>query len=223
MTKYFHSTHFTDPPTNPVSHLLYSAMSAHNSDNFIRAADLNFGNSYCNYTVLSPNPLDHTAPELFPSFGLTQLIDIPTRVTDSIRGVTTSLIDLIFCKDIDTIQSHVTLPCIADHDGVFVSFHCQIEKVKQGTKESLITRMWTKLPSMISSKLLILKQSCQNQWLSKQKHWQLFLQMHLPNLFQSKMSPLGSNDQPWVNSYTRLCSRKRIEITSFSKKLTVNF
>ena len=34
---------------------------------------------------------------------------------------------------------------------------------------------------------------------------------------------IRSNDQPWVNSYTRLCSGKRIEITSFSKKLTVNF
>ena len=103
-----------------------SSMSVHNADNFILAADLNFGNSsYCKYPVLSPKPLDDKAPVLFSSFGLTQLIDNPTRFTDSTRGVTTSLINLIFCKDIDNIESHGTLPCIADHDGVFVSAELQ--------------------------------------------------------------------------------------------------
>ena len=61
-----------------------------------------------------------------PSFSpALAIIDIPTRVTDSTRGVTAFLIDLIFCKHIDNIQSHGTLPCIADHDGVFVSAELQ--------------------------------------------------------------------------------------------------
>ena len=123
------NTLYRPPNESNESHALFlsesekilSSMSAHNADNFILAADLNFGNSsYCTYPVLSPKPLDDKAPVLFSSFGLTQLIDNPTRFTDSTRGVTTSLINLIFCKDIDNIESHGTLPCIADHDGVFV-------------------------------------------------------------------------------------------------------
>ena len=34
---------------------------------------------------------------------------------------------------------------------------------------------------------------------------------------------IRSKDQPWVNSYTRLLLRKKIEITSFLRKSIVNF
>ena len=64
------------------------------------------------------------APELFSSHGYQQLIDIPTRVTES----TTSLIDLAFTNNLDKIRSHGTLPPIADHEGIFVHFHCVQEQ-----------------------------------------------------------------------------------------------
>ena len=80
---------------------------------------MNFGNIYCKFPILEPKPLDTLAPELFSSHGFQQLIDIPTRVTST----TTSLIDLIFVNDPENIQNFGTLPKIADHDGVFVSFH----------------------------------------------------------------------------------------------------
>ena len=74
-------------------------LSNYNANQKIIASDLNFGNCYCKYPILMPKPLDATAPDLFSSYGFTQLIDIPTRVTDN----TTSLIDLIFEYDTGNI------------------------------------------------------------------------------------------------------------------------
>ena len=51
-------------------------------------SDLNFGNIYCKYPVLTPKQLDSSAPELFISYNFQQLIDIPTQMTAN----TTSLI-----------------------------------------------------------------------------------------------------------------------------------
>ena len=70
------------------------------------ASDLNFGNCYCKFPILEHKPLDSAASDLFSSFGFTQLIDIPTRITEN----TMSLIDLIFLKDTDMVSCHGTLP-----------------------------------------------------------------------------------------------------------------
>ena len=93
-------------------------------------SDLNFGNVYCKHPVLSPKPLDNSAPELFCSHNYKQLIDIPTRVTSK----TISLIDLLFTNNQDNIQCHGTLSSIADHEGIFVSFHCIQAKTNNITK-----------------------------------------------------------------------------------------
>ena len=58
------------------------------------------------------------------------MIDIPTRVT----AVSISLIDLIFINTPDDIICHGTLPRIADHDGILVSFNTKTTKQKQKTK-----------------------------------------------------------------------------------------
>ena len=100
------------------------------STNKIIASDLNFGNCYCKNPVLSPKPLDSTAPGLFSSYGFTQLIDLPTRVTDT----TIALIDLIFVDNLDDIVCHGTLPKIADHDGVVVCFNTKSDKQTSRTK-----------------------------------------------------------------------------------------
>ena len=57
-------------------------------------------------------------------FGYTQVIDIPTRITNDC----TSLIDLLFVHNIDSVTSHGILPRIADHEGIFVTFHCTQDK-----------------------------------------------------------------------------------------------
>ena len=83
------------------------------------ASDLNFGNIYCKQPLLQPKPLDRQAPDLFASYGYAQLIDIPTRVSD----FSTSLIDLFYVDSTDDVHLHGTIPQIADHDGIFVSFN----------------------------------------------------------------------------------------------------
>ena len=105
----------------------------------IIASDLNFGNIYCKSPTLTPKPLDIKASDLFSSNGFEQLIDIPTRVTEG----TISLIDLIFVNQMDDIICHGTLPQIADHDGVLVSFNVKTEKQTIKTKPYMIIKMLT--------------------------------------------------------------------------------
>ena len=81
---------------------------------------------------MNSKPLDYKASDLFSSYGFTQLIDIPTRVTRQ----TTSLIDLIFVDSINNIVSHGTLPQIADPDGTLACF--SIEKPKFKGKKKII-------------------------------------------------------------------------------------
>ena len=201
-----------------------SSMSVHNADNFILAADLNFGNSsYCKYPVLSPKPLDDKAPVLFSSFGLTQLIDNPTRFTDSTRGVTTSLINLIFCKDIDNIESHGTLPCIADHDGVFVSFHCHIEKVKQRTKRVFDYKNVDEVALINYVKAFDFEKILSKPVEEQAEAITAVLTDAFSQFVPVKNVIIRSNDQPWVNSYTRLLLRKKNRNYQLFKKINSKY
>ena len=101
--------------TNHILHSLHS----YKAYRKIIASDLNFGNVYCKQPILQPKPLDNKAPDLFASYGFTQLIDIPTRITDT----TTSLIDLLYVDSSEDVVIQGTLPKIADHDGIFASFN----------------------------------------------------------------------------------------------------
>merc|ERR1712105_539407 len=66
---------------NSTSNILQN-LSGYNTTHKIIISDLNFGNCYCKFPVLEPKLLDAAAADLFSSFGFTQLIDIPTRVTE---------------------------------------------------------------------------------------------------------------------------------------------
>jgi hypothetical protein len=111
---------------------MLTRLDSHNAHTKLIMSDLNFGNIYCKYPILSPKSLDALAPELFTRHEFQQLIDIPTRVTSN----TTSLIDLIFTNNVDNIQCQGTLPPIADHEGIFINFHC-IQ-----SKESLLKKLF---------------------------------------------------------------------------------
>ena len=105
---------------------LLNSLNNYSASHKIISSDLNFGNIYCKYPKLNSKPLDNKSPDLFSSYGFTQLIDIPTRVTRQ----TTSLNDLIFVDSIDNIVSHGTLPQIADHDGTLACFSIEKPKFK---------------------------------------------------------------------------------------------
>ena len=110
------------------SEIILNNLKSHKSDIKIIASDLNFGNIYYKQPILIPKPLDSIAPELFMSYGFTQLIDIPTRVREHII----SLVDLFFVSSVDSVTAHGTLPSIADHDSVQ---HCHLPNyTKKNTK-----------------------------------------------------------------------------------------
>ena len=85
----------------------------HNDNAFYESItyDLNFRNSYCKNTV------QDFKPEIFSRFGLTQLIDIPTKITQD----TMSLIDLFSMNNIKNINCHRSLTRIADQDGAVLN------------------------------------------------------------------------------------------------------
>ena len=85
-----------------------------------------FKQSYLPLLLLDYKPLDAIAPDVFSSFGFTQLIDIPTRITQD----TISLIDLFFVDNTKDIDCHGTIPKIADHEGIVVSFNLNLQKQK---------------------------------------------------------------------------------------------
>ena len=85
---------------------------------------------YSKHPVLPDKPLDSTAPDLFESYGFTQLIDIPTHITEK----TASLVDLVYVQNQDYLSIQGTLPRVADHDGTLVLFHSSRPKVLQQTR-----------------------------------------------------------------------------------------
>ena len=181
-------------------------MNNHTATYKIITSDLNFGNCYCKYPVLNNKPLDALAPDVFSSYGFSQIIDIPTRITED----TTSLIDLFFADNTEDIVCHGTLPRIADHDGVLASYKLNLQKTKNRTKtiydyknadvDGLINHIKnydfdrvvfshpTVLQADIFDKILI----------------DAFSQF-----VPCKSVPIRVNDQPWSNTYTRLLLRKK--------------
>ena len=187
----------------------------HKTDNHVLASDMNFGNCYCKLPICVHTPLDASAPELFQSYGYTQLIDIPTRITDSC----TSLIDLIYVQNTDSITAHGTLPRIADHDRVSVSFHCTQDKPRKQTKNifdytNINTDLLHKHINQIDFQTLVFSKPISDQA-------ECFTNI-LTDLFKQYV-PTNTittrpNDQPWTNTYTRLLLRKKNQNYQLYKK-----
>ena len=181
-------------------------LNSHKAHTKLIISDLNFGNVYCKFPVLCPKPLDNVAPELFSSFNFHQLIDIPTRVTNN----TTSLIDLIFTSNQDNISCHGTLPPVADHEGIFVSFHCV------QAKENIIKKSIYDFQNIdeIGLRNFIKNYDFQTNVFDKPVIQQAEAMTRILTSAQNKFVPVKTivikpNDQPWVNSYTRLLMRKK--------------
>jgi hypothetical protein len=190
-------------------------LSQHRSDNKIIASDLNFGNCYCKFPVLPPKPLDNSAPELFSSFGAKQVIDIPTRLTET----TTSLIDLIFVFNVDKVQCHGTLPSIADHEGTFICFHSTQQKPKIQTRtvydyknidEVGLIRYLNEINynDLVFSKPVSQQAKAYSDVLIKARE----------KFVLTKQITIRPCDQPWVSSYTRLLLPKKNKNYQLFKK-----
>ena len=160
--------------------------------------------------------MDAIAPDLFSSHGFTQLIDIPTRISDG----SISLIDLFFADNTEDIICHGTLPKIADHDGVLASYKLNLEKPKVKTQKVFDYRNADVDGLTKFIKDYDFDRNVFSQPIIQQA--EIFNDV-LINAF-SKFVPCKTvtfrpNDQPWSNSYTRLLLRKKNRNYLLYKKL----
>ena len=186
----------------------------------ILASDLNFGNCFCKNPVLSPKPLDSSAPDLFESYGFKQLIDIPTRVT--LNSV--SLIDLIFTNRIDDIVCHGTLPKIADHEGIMVSLNTKSIRHKQKTRiiydyQNADEAGLIKYIKEYDFENTVFNLPTVNQTVA----YTQILQDAFAKFVPSKTVFIRNTDQPWCNNFTRLLLRKKSRNYQFYKKCELEY
>ena len=184
------------------------------------ASDLNFGNCYSKFPILNSKPLDVLAPDVFSSHGFFQLIDIPTRITEN----SISLIDLIFVNQSNDVLCHGTLPKIADHDGVIVSFNITNPKPKNKTKlvfdyknaniEGLIQFIKECNFEMLVFSRPVIEQADLFGDILKQA-----FQTFIP----SKTMVIRPLDQSWSNNFTRLLLRKKNRNYIFMKKCELDY
>lgn len=222
--KLFAVNTFYRPPNNTTeeknrfldfSEQLLQKLSNHNSTNKIIASDLNYGNCYCKYPILDPKPLDDTAPDLYASFGMTQMIDIPTRTTDT----TMSLIDLFYTNKPEEVIIHGTLPKIADHEGIICSFNCNEQKAVNRTKKVYDYKNLDQIGLTnhikdfdFNTKIFSLPITSQVEAFSD------FLTTAISLFVPIKTYTIRPLDQPWSNSFTRLLLRKKNRSYQFFKK-----
>ena len=160
--------------------------------------------------------MDAAASDLFSSFGFTQLIDIPTRITEN----TISLIDLIFEMNTERVSSHGTLPKIADHDGIIVSYDLESEKTKSKSK---IIYDYNKVDEngLINfiKKIDFDTAVFQYPIIEQAELFTNVLKNAFAQFVPCKTVPIRINDQPWSNSYTRLLLRKKNRNYQLYKKI----
>ena len=188
------------------SETILKNLSDYNADLKVIASDLNFGNCYCTEPILQFKPLDHKAPQLFASYGLNQLIDIPTRTCQT----TVSLIDLLFVDSMELIEEYGTLPEIADHDGILLCLNlnqCQ----KKSTQKVIFDYKNADIDEM---KKFFTDFNFQNAVFNLPVSEQTDAYSDaLTTLFKkcvpTKTVFIKPQSIPWCNKYTRLLLRKK--------------
>ena len=201
--------------------IILQKLNSHPAETRLVISDLNFGNCYSKRPILCHKPLDSTAPEIFESHGFTQVIDIPTRMTND----TVSLIDLIFIDNLDSVTRHGTLPKIADHDGVFITFHrikqkqCKpctrtIYNYKDIDETGLINFMKNfDFETTVFSKPTTQQADCMTNILSE------FFSKFVP----SKQVLIRPQAPAWSNTYTRLLQRRKNRNYTFYKQAKTKY
>ena len=200
----------------------------HNAKTKLILSDLNFGNVYCKYPSLPPKPLDDLAPDIFSLHNFHQLIDVPTRTVtvkiNNINNTTTSLIDLVFSDNLDDLSCHGTIPSIADHFGVFAAFNCKIPKPKAIIKrvhdyKNVDEKGLREYIKNIDFEDLVFSKPVKEQADEITKILQLAVEKFVP----IKQIVIKQNDQPWLNSYTRLLLRKKNRNYSIFTKVNASY
>ena len=202
------------------SEIILNNLQNHKSDVKIIASDLNFGNIYCKSPLLDHKPLDQTAPELFSSYGMQQLIDIPTRV----REHTISLVDLFFVSTIDNVKAHGTLPAIADHDGIFASFHSIKTRAKPLKKNVFDYKNADEQGLLKYMKEIDFEREIFSKPTTEQAEALSEILIGAREKFiPSKQITIHPTDQPWSNNFTRLLLRRKNRNYLMFKKASIKY
>ena len=199
---------------------ILSQLTAYEADVKIVSGDLNFGNCFCLDPTLPFKPLDNAASQLFSSFGFTQLLDIPSRITDN----TMSLLDLVFVESLDLVDQYGTLPPIADHDGTIVAFNIK-QKFKKSTTKTIYDYRNADIDGAVNFiKSFNFDTNVFNNPLSEQAQaFTEVLKQALNKFVPTKTVCLKPNSIPWCNSYTRLLLRKKNRNYKIYKKSLVKY
>ena len=164
---------------------------------------------------MTPKPLDYAAPDLFESFGMTQLIDIPTRVTED----TTSPIDLFFTTNPENALNYGTLPKIADRDGIVCSFNINNEKPKSKFRLVYDYSKADEKGLLNFIKNFDFQNSVYSLPIIEQaEKFSLILQDAFALLVPCKIVMIRPKEHNWCNSFTRLLLRKKNRNYQFKKK-----
>ena len=134
------------------------------------------------------------------------------------------MIDLIFVNQSDDVICHGTLPKIADHDGVIVSFYTKNIKPKLKTRtiydyknadvEGLIKHIKEyNFEHCVFSKPVI----------EQADIFSNILKQAFSTYIPSKSVTIRPNDQGWCNSFTRLLLRKKNRNYLFYKKCELDY
>ena len=130
------------------------------------------------------------------------------------------MIDLIFERNTDNVSSHGTLPKIADHDGVLVSYLINSQKQKQKTKiihdykNADINGLIDHIKNFDFDTAVF-----QYPVVKQVEIYCKFLIDTFSQFIPCKVVQIRVNDQPWSNSYTRLLIRKKNRNYQLYKKI----
>ena len=116
----------------------------------------------------------------------------------------------MFVSNVDSIQSHGCLPNIADHEGIFVSFHNTQQKVPLQTRsiydyKNIDEKNLIQYLNQIDYESLVFSLPVCDQ---AEAYSNILIQAR-EKFVSTKTIVIRPCDQPWVNSYTRLLLRKK--------------
>ena len=135
-----------------------------------------------------------------------------------------SLIELIFTNNEDNITKHGTTDPIADHDGIFVSFHSKMSKEKVISKDVFDYKNIDEIGLRNYIKAIYFQSSVFTQPIKEQANEMTkILQSALKKFVPIKKIIIKPSDQPWVNSYTRLLMRKKNRNYHLYKKIRFEY
>ena len=182
-------------------------------------SDLNLGNIYNFHGGLQHKTLDDTAPDIFLSNNLYQLVDIPTRRV----GLSCSLLDLIFINKTENVVSTAVLPPVADHSCTLLSLNTltfkkpPIKVMKYDYEAADWDKIKDKVTKICSSDIF----NCEdiNTMTIDITNNLKGLLDHVP----ASEITLNEKDQPWFSNEVRRKLRKRNRAFNNFKKINNHY